>query len=72
MRRIRDAPTRRYRTLIAVLLFSGLRISEALGLVWGNVDLRTGHLRVRYGPSVSVTSAEAVELPPWAWAIAST
>jgi integrase len=32
----------------ALLLFSGLRISEALGLTWRDVDLSTGHLRVRH------------------------
>ena len=48
MRAILDTASGRSRTLIAVLLFSGLRISEALGLVWGDVDIRTGHLRVRH------------------------
>ena len=43
-----DAATGRYHTLIALLLFSGLRISEALGLVWRDVDLTSGHLRVRH------------------------
>ena len=43
-----DAATGRYRTLVALLLFSGLRISEALGLAWRDVDLTTGHLRVRH------------------------
>ena len=40
--------TGRSHALIALLLFSGLRISEALGLVWSDVDFATGHLRVRY------------------------
>jgi integrase len=35
-----------YRTLIALLCFTGLRISEALGLTWENVDLATGTLHV--------------------------
>jgi len=48
MRSVLDTASGRYRTLLAVLLFSGLRISEALGLVWRDVDLRTGHLRVRH------------------------
>ena len=38
-----DATTGRYHTLVALLLFSGLRISEALGLVWRDVDLASGH-----------------------------
>jgi integrase len=43
-----ETATGRYRVLIAVCLFAGLRISEALGLVWDDVDLEHGHLRVRY------------------------
>ncbi len=43
-----DAAAGRYRLLVAVWLFGGLRISEALGLVWDDVDLATGHLRVRH------------------------
>lgn len=42
------AATGRTHALVALLLFSGLRISEALGLVWRDVDLSSGHLRVRY------------------------
>lgn len=38
----------RYRALIAVCLFAGLRISEALGLTWDDADLDTGHFRVRH------------------------
>src|SRR5205823_10486791 len=35
-----------YRVLIALLAFTGLRISEALGLLWENVDLTNGVLHV--------------------------
>jgi integrase len=42
-----DTATGRDHVLVALLLFSGLRISEALGLVWQDVDLGSGHLRVR-------------------------
>lgn len=38
----------RHHALTALLLFSGLCISEALGLVWRDVDLASGHLRVRH------------------------
>lgn len=48
MRALLDACDGRYRLLIAVLIFGGLRISEALGLTWRDVDLETGHLRVRF------------------------
>ncbi len=43
-----DAAEGRYRVLVAVCLFAGLRISEALGLTWEDVDLETGHLRIRH------------------------
>jgi integrase len=43
-----DGAQGRDHVLLAVLLFSGLRISEALGLVWSEVDLRSGHLRIRH------------------------
>jgi integrase len=38
----------RWRLLVAVGLFAGLRISEALGLVWGDVDREASVIRVRY------------------------
>jgi|GEM_PF-1567713 len=38
----------RYKPSVAVLVFGGLRISEALGLAWGDVDLRAGGLCVDY------------------------
>jgi len=43
---IAAAPTR-YRPLIATVAFTGVRISEALGLVWGDVDFDAGLVRVR-------------------------
>ena len=35
------------RPLLAVLVFAGLRIDEALSLLWRDVDLAAGYLRVR-------------------------
>lgn len=37
-----------FRTLVAVGLFAGLRIGEALGLVWDDVDFEQGFLRLRF------------------------
>ncbi len=37
----------RYRPLLATALYSGLRISELLGLVWDDVDLAAGVIHVR-------------------------
>jgi len=48
MQALVDTACGRDRLLISVLLIAGLRISEALGLAWEDVDLRSGHLRVRY------------------------
>jgi integrase len=42
---IKHAPAS-YRVLIALLCFTGLRISEALGLLWENVDLANLILRI--------------------------
>jgi integrase len=42
-----DATPEMYRTLIATSVFTGLRQSEALGLVWADVDLEGGRLHVR-------------------------
>lgn len=38
----------RWRLLVAVCLFGGLRISEALGLVWGDIDRKACIIRVRF------------------------
>jgi integrase len=35
-----------YRPVVAVLAYTGLRVSEALGLTWGDIDLAAGELRV--------------------------
>jgi integrase len=35
-----------YAALFGVMLFGGLRLSEALGLTWGDVDFRAGKLRI--------------------------
>jgi integrase len=37
----------RYRTLISTALYTGLRISELLGLLWSDFDLDRGELHVR-------------------------
>jgi len=37
----------RYRTLVATAIYTGLRISELLGLVWSDLDLDGGELHLR-------------------------
>jgi integrase len=37
-----------YRLAIAIGLFAGLRVSEALGLVWSDIDSEAEHIRVRF------------------------
>ena len=48
MERLLTAAPSRYRTAIACGLFSGLRLSELLGLTWADVDLGEHVLKVRY------------------------
>jgi integrase len=38
----------RYRVAVAAGLFSGLRLSELLGLTWGDIDFRGDVIRVRH------------------------
>lgn len=47
-----DACSPTYRPIVATALGSGMRISEALGLVWGDIDLEAGVLHVRKQLSV--------------------
>jgi integrase len=42
-----DKSPERWRALIVALVFTGMRISEARGLPWRNVDLTTGLIHVR-------------------------
>jgi integrase len=39
---------KRYRALIAVSVLTGIRQGEALGLRWGDVDVKAGVIRIRY------------------------
>jgi integrase len=43
---VRHAGTR-YRAVVTVLAYTGLRLSEALGLRWGDIDFVEGELHVR-------------------------
>jgi integrase len=54
-----DGSPARWRLLTATCLFSGLRISEALGLVWGDIDRDRSLIRVRFQLS---RSGKRVEL----------
>jgi integrase len=45
--RLLDACPSRGRILVETALFSGLRISELLGLTWGDIDFAAGLIRVR-------------------------
>ncbi len=48
MHRLLSAADARHRPLIASCLFTGLRLSEALGLTWQDIDLAAGRIRVRH------------------------
>lgn len=61
-----------WRPLITVTAFTGMRISEVLGLTWQNVDLRTGLVKVRkrvdyrrqVGPVKSKMGRREIPIPP--------
>lgn len=49
-------PTR-FRVLITLLVFTGLRISEALALTWDDIDLAGGFVHVREGKTTNAPRA---------------
>jgi integrase len=51
LERILGASDGQRRLLFAILGFAGVRIGEALGLTWENIDLLTGVIRVRQAAS---------------------
>jgi integrase len=67
-----DKAPERWRALIVTLVFTGMRISEARGLPWRNVDLTTGLIHVRQradawghiGPPKSKKGARDIPCPP--------
>jgi integrase len=42
-----DASDVAYRPLLTTAVFTGLRLGEVLGLIWGDIDLEAGLIRVR-------------------------
>lgn len=52
------------RTPIATALYTGLRISELLGLTWSDLDLHEGTLRVRAQLSLASRGKPARRVPP--------
>ena len=64
IRRLLAACLPRYRPLIATALYTGMRTSELLGLVWGDVDLSGGRIYVRAQLSRSHRNAPAERVSP--------
>jgi integrase len=54
----------RYRPLLATALYSGLRISELLGLVWDDIDFAAGGIQVRAQLSRAHRGVPARRVPP--------
>jgi integrase len=53
-----------YRLIVATALYTGLRISELLGLIWDDVDFAAGVIRVRAQLSRAHRGAPATRVPP--------
>lgn len=53
-----------YRPPVATALYTGMRTSELLGLVWGDVDLRGGVIHVSAQLSRAYREAPARRVPP--------
>jgi integrase len=62
--RLLAACTPRDRLVVATALYTGLRISELLGLIWEDIDLAAGVLRVRAQLSRAHRDASATRVPP--------
>lgn len=59
-----DACLPAYRALIATALYTGMRLSELLGLIWDDVDLAGGSVHVRAQLSRARTDAPAKRVSP--------
>jgi integrase len=59
-----SACPRRYRPLIATALYTGMRTSELVGLVWGDVALRRGTIHVSAQLSRAHREVPARRVPP--------
>lgn len=62
--RLLDCTPEQYRPLVATALFTGMRISELLGLDWDDVDLDAGTVHVRAQLSRARRGAPATRVPP--------
>jgi integrase len=60
--RLLDACLPAYRDLVATALYTGMRLSEMLGLIWDDVDFGRGCVHVR----AQLSRAQS-ELPPGGW-----
>jgi integrase len=61
--RLIEATPERYRVLISLLAFTGVRISEALGLTWADVDLETGTVKISRQLSRAKRGQPATRIP---------
>ena len=72
LRRLLEGASEPFGTLIMLLAYSGLRISEALGLRWSDVDFEAGFISPRFqydregkpGPLKTANSYRSVVLAP--------
>ena len=64
IQRLLAASLPRYRPLLATAIYSGMRISELLGLLWEDIDFATGLVNVRAQLSRAHRGAPARRVPP--------
>jgi len=62
--RLLDCCLPAYRTLVATALYTGMRLSELLGLVWDDVDFARSCIHVRAQLSRAHVGAPAQRVPP--------
>jgi integrase len=62
--RLMEACMQAYRALIATALYTGMRLSELLGLIWDDVNLEVGSVDVRAQLSGAHRDAPARRVPP--------
>lgn len=70
LRLLEVAPDARMRAFVAVLSYTGVRISEALSIRWQDVDLEAGTIRILFGKgnksrAVPISAGLRAELVAW-------